>query len=142
MHEKGGLYLDFDNDPEGIISRTVSKMVVSLDTTSDGLPDHLLRDLFDKTNPRDANLDQVFMCELFDALYTTYRFLKGLPEKELEEGEFNQIFLSWHILLWVETLRRAMLVTVTPFPIFDFDNLPDLQMDLKLDKSVLLPLLN
>ncbi|MDF0709146.1 hypothetical protein PY092_17815 [Muricauda sp. 334s03] len=142
MHEKGGLYLDFDNDPEGIISRTVSIMVVSLDTTSDVLPDPLLKDLFDKTNPRDANLDQTLMCELFDALYTTYRFLKGLPEKELEEGEFNQIFLAWHILLWVETLRRARLVTVTPFPIFDFDNLPDLQMDLKLDKSVLLPLLN
>ncbi|MER3374805.1 MAG: hypothetical protein RIM83_09245 [Allomuricauda sp.] len=142
MHEKGGLYLDFDNDPEGIISRTVSIMVMSLDTTSDVLPDALLKDLFDKTNPRDANLNQTLMCELFDALYTTYRFLKGLPEKELEEGEFNQIFLSWHILLWVETLRRARVVIVTPFPIFDFDNLPDLQMDLKLDKSVLLPLLN
>ena len=136
------MYLDFDNDPEGVISRTVSIMVISLDTTSDVLPDPLLKDLFDKTNPRDANLNQTLMCELFDALYTTYRFLKGLPEKELEEGEFNQIFLSWHILLWVETLRRAKVVTVTPFPIFDFDNLPDLQMDLKLDKSVLLPLLN
>lgn len=89
MQEEGGLYLDFDNDPEGIISRTISIMVVSLDTTSDGLPDHLLRNLFDKTNPRDANFDQVFMCELFDALYTTYQFLKGLPEKELDETEFN-----------------------------------------------------
>ena len=124
MQEEGGLYLDFDNDPEGIISLTVSIMVISLDTTSDLLPDPLLKDLFDKTNPRDVNLDQVFMCELFDALYTTYRFLKGLPEKELEEGEFNQIFLSWHILLWVETLRRARVVTVTPFPIFDFDTNP------------------
>lgn len=142
MQEKGGLYLDFDNDSEGIISRTVSIMVESLDTMSDGLPDHLLKHLFDKTNPKDANLDEVFMCELFDALYTTYRFLRGLPEKDLDEGEFNQIFLSWHILLWVETLRRAGVVTVTPFPIFDFDNLPDLQIDLKLDKSVLLSLLN
>ena len=117
-------------------------MVISLDTTSEVLPDPLLKDLFDKTNPRDANLDQVFMCELFDALYTTYRFLKGLPEKDLDEAEFNKIFFSWHILLWVETLRRAKVVSVTPFPIFDFDNLPDLQIDLKLDKSALLSLLN
>lgn len=142
MHEKGGLYLDFDNDPEGIISRTVSIMVMSLDTTSDVLPDTLLKDLFDKTNPRDANLNQTLICELFDALYTTYRFLKGLPEKDLDEAEFNKIFFSWHILLWVETLRRAKVVSVTPFPIFDFDNLPDLQIDLKLDKSVLLALMN
>ncbi|WP_127138058.1 hypothetical protein [Flagellimonas oceanensis] len=142
MQEEGGLYLDFDDDPEGIISRTVSIMVISLDTTSDVLPDPLLKDLFDKTNPRNANLDQAFMCELFDTLYSTYRFLKGLPKEELDEREFNQIFLSWHILLWIETLRRAKVVEVTPFPIFDFDNLPDLQMDLKLDKSVLLPLLN
>lgn len=142
MQEEGGLYLDFDNDPEDIISRTVSIMVISLGTTSDELPDYLLRDLFEKTNPRDTNLDQVFMCELFDALYATYRFLKGLPEKNLDETEFNKIFFSWHILLWIETLRRAKVVEVIPFPIFDFDNLPDLQMDLKLDKSILLTLLN
>ena len=95
MQEEGGLYLDFDNDPEGIISRTVSIMVISLDTTSEVLPDPLLKDLFDKTNPRDVNLDQVFMCELFDALYTTYRFLKGLPEKDLDVAEFNKIFFSY-----------------------------------------------
>ena len=46
MQEEGGLYLDFDNDPEGIISRTVSIMVISLDTTSEVLPDPLLKDLF------------------------------------------------------------------------------------------------
>ncbi|MCK0192920.1 hypothetical protein [Arenibacter sp. F20364] len=50
MHEKGGLYFDFENNPERIISRTVSLMVECLDTTSDGLPDYLLKELFDKTN--------------------------------------------------------------------------------------------
>ncbi len=73
---------------------------------------------------------------------TTNRFLRGLPEKEIDEEEFRQTLLSWHILLWIETLRRKKLVSVKPFPIFDLDNLPDAEIDLKIDKTALLTLMN
>lgn len=82
------------------------------------------------------------MVELFDALYTVYRFLKGLPEKDMSETEFNDIFFLWCILIWLECLRRVNAVTVTPFKIFDFDNLPNTTVDLKLDRPTLRALMN
>lgn len=50
MDEGKGFYIDPQDDPNGIISDTISIMVKSLDTTSDEIPDYLLKDLFDKTN--------------------------------------------------------------------------------------------
>lgn len=142
MREQQGFYFDFENDPEGIIAETVSIMLKSVNRKSEEIPNDLLNALFNKTNLRDAALDKEFMCELFDAVYTTNRFLRGLPEKELDEEEFKQTLLSWHILLWIETLRRKKLISVTPFPIFDLDNLPDAEIDLKIDRTALLTLMN
>ncbi len=101
MREQQGFYFDFENDPEGIIAETVSIMLKSINRTSEEIPDDLLNALFHKTNLRNVALDKEFMCELFDAVYTTNRFLRGLPEKELDEDEFRQTLLSWHILLWI-----------------------------------------
>ncbi len=117
-------------------------MVQSLDTTSDQIPDYLLKDLFDKTNWKEVFLDKVLMVELFYALYTVYRFLKGLPEKDLSETEFNDIFFSWRVLIGLECLGRANAVNVAPFKIFDFDNLPNMTVDLKLDKTTLQAFMN
>ncbi|MEM9884397.1 MAG: hypothetical protein AAF849_00780 [Bacteroidota bacterium] len=142
MKEEKGFYFDFENDPDGIITETVSMMLQSIECKSDEIPNHLLNGLFSKTNFRNVTLDKDFMCELFDTLYTTNRFLRGLTEKELSQEEFQQILLSWHILLWIETLRRKQVVSVTPFPIFDFDNLPDTEIDLRLNNIEIQKLMN
>ncbi|MEM6813286.1 MAG: hypothetical protein AAF600_02720 [Bacteroidota bacterium] len=142
MKEEKGFYFDFENDPDGIITETVSLMLKSVERTSEEIPDRLLKNLFNKTNIRNTTLDKDFMCELFDTLYTTNRFLRGLPEKELSQEEFQQILLSWHILLWIETLRRKQMVSVTPFPIFDFDHLPDTEIDLRLYNIEIQKLMN
>ena len=133
---------EIEGDYKNIIADTIKLMVESIDILSNELSDDLLQNLYNKTNIREALPDHEFTANLIFSVYSCYKTLKGSPDWDLTEQEFNQILITWHLLLGIECLRRNKMVKVKPFKILDFDTMAETKLKIDIDERLLQSLMN